>query len=364
MNPLKQDLDHILAHTSAVWNSLRSENIFVTGGTGFFGRWLLESFAHANRELNLNARMVVLSRNPDAFKTKAPHLAIDRAIRFVAGDVRNLTAAAVREQLGDSALEQSRFVIHAATDPVTPLTSENPLLMVDTIVQGTRAVLDFALASNAKRVLFISSGAVYGKQPSDLLHINEDYLGAPDPTDPNSAYGEAKRFAELLCACFRKQHRIEVTIARGFAFVGPFLPLDAHFAIGNFIGDAIAGRPIRVRGDGTPFRSYLYAADLAIWLWTILFRGKSARAYNVGSERALSIAEVATEVSRVLRPDAKVQIERPKSTMAPARYVPSARRAQLELGLIESISIDAAIARTGEFAKRYVCSRRTEETFQ
>jgi dTDP-glucose 4,6-dehydratase len=140
---------------------------------------------------------------------------------------------------------------------------------------------------------------------------------------------------------------MECKIARCFAFVGPHLPLDAHFAIGNFIRDALAGGPVRISGDGTPMRSYLYAADLAVWLWTILFRGARNRAYNVGSPEDLSIKEVAERVASALNLDVEIQIAQPvKDSSRTSRYVPNTERVTKELGLIPHIELLNAIQRT------------------
>jgi dTDP-glucose 4,6-dehydratase len=129
--------------------------------------------------------------------------------------------------------------------------------------------------------------------------------------------------------------------------VGPYLPLDAHFAIGNFIGDALQGGPIRIAGDGSPYRSYLYAADLARWLWTILLRGQSARPYNVGSTDALSIHDLAHLVARTVSPGVKVDVAQVRVAGAVAeRYVPSVTRAEIELGLRGTVPLAEGVRRT------------------
>jgi dTDP-glucose 4,6-dehydratase len=175
-----------------------------------------------------------------------------------------------------------------------------------------------------------------------------------------SAYAEGKRVAEHLCALYGPQYDLECKITRCWAFCGPHLPLDRHFAIGNFIGDALAGQPIQITGDGTPRRSYLYTADLAIWLWTILFQAPALTPINVGSEHDLSILEVAQAVANSVNPGIAIRLGRsPVLGKVPTRYVPSVARAKKLLGIHETIALQDAIQRTAawyraniNFAKR------------
>jgi dTDP-glucose 4,6-dehydratase len=345
------DLEHILAHTGELWEGLRGQNVFVTGGTGFFGRWILESFAFVNGRLGLGAHMTVLTRDPAAFAIKAPALAACPAIRLVSGDVRYLHREKILPQLPAGHSGQFPFFIHAATESGSTLGQDDPLAMFDTIVGGTRSALDFALASGTRRLLFTSSGAVYGTQPSGITHLPETYSGSPDCTRPASAYGEGKRAAEMLCACYHARYQdFEPVIARCFAFVGPFLPIDAHFAIGNFIRDALRGGPIAIGGDGTPYRSYLHAADLAVWLWTLLALGRPAHPYNVGSEQDVTILELASTVAGCFREATEIHVARtPPPGVPPSRYVPATARARSGLGLATLIPLKEAIFRTADW---------------
>ena len=331
----KEDLEHVLAHTRPLWEQLRGGRVFVTGATGFFGIWLLETFAYANKELRLGAELVGLSRNPEAFYAKVPHLAAESSITLHRGDVCDF-------KFPDG---EFTHVIHAGTTSSAPVP---PAEMLETITRGTQRTLDFAVTAGAKRLLFVSSGAVYGKQPPAMTHIPENYAGAPDPMDPNSAYGEGKRVGELLCAIAHKEHGLQTTIARCFAFVGPGLPLDAHFAIGNFIRDSIKGESIQVK-DGTPYRSYLYAADLAIWLWNILFKGAVCRPYNVGSDQEIMITQLADTVASTL--EGSVQHSTLNFNSSPSRYVPSIDRAKTGLGLKVCIPLEESIFKTASWIR-------------
>jgi len=338
-HPLERDLDHILAHTAGVWDFLRGERLFITGGTGFVGTWLVESFAWANERLKLNANATILTRNPEAFRTKAPFASNHPAVQLLAGSLQNF----------DSSLNGCAFVIHAATDQRQP-SPEEPAGTFEREVNGTRRVLEFARERGVKRFLFTSSGAVYGKQPPDLEHVPEDYAGAPYPTAAGSAYGEAKRASELLCASWARQFGFVTVITRLFAFAGPHLPLDSNFAVGNFVRDVLAGGPVRIAGDGTPYRSYLYAADLTIWLWHLLVRGESARPYNVGSPNAITIRNLAQLIVDTVSPGIAIEIARKPSAHAqPERYVPSVDRASNELGLRAMIPLDEQIRRMYEW---------------
>jgi nucleoside-diphosphate-sugar epimerase len=341
-NPLSTDLDRAFGAAQGPWEDYRGARILLTGGTGFFGGWLLESLCWAADRQALDVAVTVLTRDPEAFRAARPHLAGHRAVTLLRGDVLTLEP-----------LEASfTHVLHAATPASVKVNLETPRVMFETVVEGTRRALEVARRAGARRFLLTSSGAVYGRQPPELTHVPEEHAGAPDPCAVGSAYGEGKRAAELLCALASREHGFDAVVARCFAFAGAYLPLDAHYAIGNFVRDALAGGPIRIGGDGTPFRSYLYGADLAAWLWTLLARGASLRPYNVGSEREVSIAELAATVARVLGVARGVELAKAPVPGRPAeRYVPSTRRAREELGLTETFTLEESIWRMAAGAR-------------
>ncbi len=329
------DLRLILAATTPLWEEMRDRRIFVSGGTGFFGCWLVETFLEANRRLELGARMTVLSRTPEAFRAKMPHLKHEASLTLLAGDVTSFAFPP----------GEYEFMIHAATEASARQLREQPRTMLATILQGTERMLDFAARAGARKLLLTSSGAVYGSQPTHMTHVAEQYSGAPDPLLPGSAYGEGKRAAEMMCAVAATK-QLEIKIARCYAFLGPHLPLDTHFAAGNFLADALAGRPIEIASDGSSVRSYLYAADLAVWLWTMLFRAPSLRAYNVGSEQPVSIRELAETVVASVNPASQVRVLGAAGDAPVNRYVPLTQRAQTELGLRQTVSLADGLQRT------------------
>lgn len=334
---MKNDLDYIVEHTADLWEEVRNKRIFLTGGTGFFGCWLLESFLYANKIFNLNASIYVLTRDPDAFRHKEPLLSSYPGLILHKGDICSFK------------YPEGHFshIIHAAKVTENQIGVPSPISIFDRIVQGTRHTLEFARSCSTHKMLFTSSGAVYGKQPADILYLPEEYTGAPDPTDERSAYGEGKRASEFLCATYSNYFEFETKIARCFTFVGPYFPLNSNFAMNNFIGNAVRNQPIQINGNGTPYRSYLYAADLAIWLWTILFKGVSNRPYNVGSENEITIADLAKVVAQTSGKNLKISLaSEPSPHATPERYVPSVERAKNELGLHQYVSLEDAIKRT------------------
>ena len=289
------DLEEVAARVET--SGLRGKTIVITGGTGFVGRWMVETFAYLNQAHRLDARMLVVSRNP-----KPPMIG------------------------WDALPERFDLVIHGATPSADELARGDSSLVDDTVAL-TRTMLDAAEHAGAQRFLYLSSGAVYL---------------------PPSPYGETKHRSERLCA----ESPLQTIIARAFAFIGPYIPLDGKFAAGNFLKNALDRTPIDVRGDGTPLRSYMYMSELAIWLWTLLLRGNGT--YDVGSEDAVSIAELAREAGKLA--DVPVTIHgRAVAGKPPERYVPSTDRARNELGLQQTISWQTALRKTYDWYRESAC---------
>ena len=300
------------------------QHIFITGGTGFFGKSILD-YRLRHPEFLSDAELTILSRNPGAFIAANPTIANQHGVSFVQGDVRSFNA---------SAFQRFNFstIIHAATPAVTTLSDSE---MSSTIVDGTRHVLELAKFCGTKRLLFTSSGAVYGPQTAAA--------GEVMPPNPETAYGRGKLVAERLCI----GSGIPTFIARCFAFTGPYLNRRIHFAIGNFIQNCLDGKDIIIKGDGTPLRSYLYADDLVEWLFTILERGEPGRPYNVGSPEGHSIRQIAEMVRSALGTKNEIIVQgKPNPNQSPSVYVPITARAETELNLRVTVPLADAIRKS------------------
>lgn len=315
--------------------------LFLTGGTGFFGKSILHYLQSRYLALNqvISFEVVVMSRDPQLFLQRHPEFLDCSWLRLHQGNINDPRSFLLGEEFSD--------VLHAAADSLD-IPGLTPLDQFDQIVSGTRNVLDFAVKARAKRFLLTSSGGVYGPQPADMPSIPETYLGMPDPLNINNVYGVAKREAELLCALYAAQFDMAVKVARCFAFVGPDMPLSAHFAIGNFIQNALHDPAIVVAGDGTPSRTYLYQDDLAKWLFEILKMGQSGQAYNIGSDEVITLGDLAHLVGSILAPNKPIEIKGAPKGVDRNRYIPDITKARNMLGLQISYDLRHAIATTGE----------------
>jgi dTDP-glucose 4,6-dehydratase len=334
---LDTSITQVLSHLDL--RSLARQRLFITGGTGFFGIWLLTALRVLNRQ-GVALQVTVLSRNPEAFLQRHQQFRGQSWLSFLAGDVCDFSIP----------LQAFDLLLHAATETSMAAHAE-PTRMFDNIVYGTRQVLELARKCGIRRVLLVSSGAVYGRQPPHQIHQSEDSQLACNPLVASSAYGEGKRVMELMGAMLQQEIGIECVTARCFAFCGPGLPLDGHFAIGNFVRDALYREQITVHGDGSPLRSYLYGADLAVWLLYLLLNGAAGGAYNVGNDQALTIKDLAVRVRDALSPGKPIEIQHAPEEASKSSlncYVPAIDRAR-GLGCRPWTTLDQSLEFTANY---------------
>lgn len=291
--------------------AMNIETIFITGGTGFFGKSMLD-FLNKNYH---NFNIYVLTRNSKKFIDENQHRINLVNVKFVDGDVKTFDFS-----------HHIDYFIHAAT-PVIEKTSDKQMSSI--VEDGTQRALDVAEKNGCRRFLFISSGAVYGK--------NDHPMKESDECHPITQYGISKLNAEKMCI----KSNLDTCIARCFAFSGRFLSKTSQFAIGNFVKDAVDNKPICINSDGKSIRSYLDQDDLCRWLMSILLHSSPNKTYNVGSNQAISIFELAMLIRKLLNPNIKIILN--KSIQNSNTYIPDTSkimnncRCKIEKSLEQSI---------------------------
>ena len=330
------DIEVIIQTSVSDLEEIVNKPLVITGASGFVGTWLTLSWVAARKRLNGRGQLLITSRNPQSLLPLVNVIDSRSPVTALSSDIRNLH---IPSEFRNGNL------IHAATPASAALNASDPAAMLKIIIEGQERVIVEAVRMN-NRLLFLSSGAVYGRQPLDLSHLAETWEGAPQIGDSNSAYHEGKRVAELMGNIAATKQGLHFISARLFAFIAPFLPLGTHFAAGNFIRDALSSNQIEIQSGGGSVRSYLYATDLCSGLWALLARGETGSAYNIGSDQDITIKELAIKVAWLAGTNARVNVRGLDTPQNVSRYVPSLERLHNEIGIKQSISLEQSLKRT------------------
>ena len=336
MEKLFQEFSHSFFSKNSIFIELGKQvsdnSFFITGGSGLFGKWILSYFDWLIKKRIAEPRVTVLNRRVETSIHK-PY------IDNIMGDIKNFSA---HEKKYD-------FLIHlAAPSALDTFNGMEDLDKINQLFLGSQNIINFAKTNILKRCLMTSSGSIYGGFPLGYNElITEKCRISPLSTENATGLAIGKKISETLFAISGKKGDIDVSVARCFSFVGPGLPSDIHYAIGNFVNNIINQNNIKIIGDGKPIRSYMYLGDMVYWLLKILFEGKNYRDYNVGSEHGISMKDLALLIIDLLKSSNRVEMLGLKSKEIgnPPNYfyVPSIKRIKQELKLFQITSLNDAV---------------------
>jgi len=320
--------------------------ILITGASGLFGAWLIQCIDGLNKSLGISIKMVLLVRSAEVLTKRLAEWDVDTgSVELVLGSLENLSML-------DHLLWTPTHIIHAASLPNVTNSKSWCRDHIVSSVSGFDTLIQYAHSWSVDSVLLTSSGARYQMpdiaSQNDCRFVEEAAIngGARD----REIYGETKRLLEYMADCEGTRLGVRIPIARCFAFIGPYLNLHANYAVGNFMADRLNESEIIISGDGRAVRSYLYLADLAIWLLKVLLHGEHGKAYNVGGEQGHSIKEIA-EIIATLDVDppkkaVRVNIKGQLGTAPDNIYLPDLERTKQELNCSESFDFEIAVQRT------------------
>ena len=305
---IRADIDHIVRACQSEMATLSGSSILLTGATGFVGRYLVESVIRFN-EISHAAPCIL------TLPTRRPELLTSRYRMQV--EANEVVAVAWGEgntlRVPDPKWE---FVVHCAATADPKQVMLDPGRTLRDTIRLAACVADAARESDARRLLLISSGAVYGDQPSAVAEIPETFRGGPDITALAAVYGEAKRVTELM---FRATG-LDQRVARLFSLTGPYQDIKSSFAAPDLIRQASERGALQLTSDGSARRSYCYATDVTVFLLKLLLADVRYGVYNVGSRQGTAtVAEVAQMVAEIF---GGLEVRRGRATPSQRDYVP------------------------------------------
>lgn len=334
---IRRDCLSAVATQADVRTKLGFQHLAVTGGTGFLGTWIAETVAALNDEYHLGITVDLYARNTGDWARKYPHLAARTDLNLKSQDVR-------------SPFEFSRntnFVVHAAGIPNNRVHSSDPLRVQQTTVLGMNNALEAATQlDNLVRFLNVSSCLVSGT-PNRPGALKESDFFPLACAQLHTIYAESKRAAESLATIYRSQFRMPVSTIRPFTFAGPYQELDRPWALNNFLRDVLTGGDVRIHGDGSARRSYLYGSDAAWWTLAALVNGENGAVYNIGSGNPVSHQDLVAIIGEHVSPKPRVVTNTaPSKQRQQDDLFPDIELTQRALGVTQTCSLEQTVDKT------------------
>ena len=267
------------------WEKLSGCNILVTGATGLIGGCLVETLMmNPKRDYQVYASGRNLVRAMKRFKD----FVNDESFHFLNYDVINPLVCDINFD----------YIIHAASNGSPNFFAQKPVEVMKSNLYGVTNLMDYGLAHGMKRMLYVSSGEVYGE--GDGRVFSEDYSGYVDCTKPRSCYPSSKRAAETLCVSYASEYGADVVIARPCHIYGPHFTEQDNRVFAQFIRNVLRGQDIMMKSSGEQIRSWCYVVDCVSALLHILLKGEKEQAYNIADCNSItSIRELAEIIAGI-----------------------------------------------------------------
>jgi nucleoside-diphosphate-sugar epimerase len=332
---LVSDLEEVVSTSAESLKKLANSRILITGATGFIGTWISSTLMEANERYSLNLELTIITRS-QFLATEKLNLGLLDKVQFIEHDVRNTFP----RELGSF-----DFYIHGATPSNAITGSNNSELVVDSSVKGLKNLLELIRRGNTvPTVMHLSSGAVYGDASLKLRSIpeNESVVHSPSNLNP---YMFAKIETEKLILEATEKNYIKGTNPRLFAFAGPHIPLDQHFAVGNFLRDRLANMEIEIIGNLGTVRSYMYPTDMCNWLLALLVN-PTLETIHVGSPSPITMDQLARTISECTE---GIGVRHETIDSKPSHYVPEIFKTLKFLKVVQKVKLEDAIVRWWEW---------------
>lgn len=273
----KEDMEYIIHANFIKWENLNNKTIFITGGTGLIGYYLINAFIYKNVKENSNIKILALVRNIEKARLQfKEQLKVNANLEFICGDLNSIPNIS----------EKIDYIVHGASPTTSRLFIENPVEVIQSIVNGSQNILELAKLKNIKSMVYLSSMEVYGEYKTEEI-LNEDSILKINPNNIRDCYPLGKALSENISKAYFKEYKIPVNMLRISQTIGLKENINLikdRKIIQEIIYCILNKKDIVLATKGESKRTYIYIRDVITAILLVLLSNKYGEIYNVANE--------------------------------------------------------------------------------